>query len=67
MIKDTDSIYNFIKYNIIVLSPNKFQPMVGNGDVFNEDNERIIDGTVNIDYSDPTKITSTLTIQKASL
>ncbi|KAL5260836.1 hypothetical protein ACHWQZ_G006764 [Mnemiopsis leidyi] len=40
--------------------------MVGNGDVFNEDNERIIDGTVNIDYSDPTKITSTLTIQKVT-
>ena len=53
--------------NVIELSLNNFQPMVGNGDVFNEDNERIIDGTVNTDYSDATKITSTLTIEKVSV
>ena len=52
--------------NVLELSLNDFQPMVGNGDVFNEDNERIIDGTVNTDYSDATKITSTLTIEKVS-
>ena len=44
-----------------------FQQMVVNGDVFNDQNERIIDGTItNIADSDAKTITHTLTIHDVS-
>ena len=44
-----------------------FQQMVGNGDVFNDQNERIIDGTIaNTADSGAKTITSTFTIHDVS-
>ena len=58
-----ECILSFMLSNTISM----FQQMVGNGDVFNDQNERIIDGTIaNTADSGAKTITHTLTINDVS-